>query len=355
MNILIISNFNPYPIKDGASHRIWTIANLINKKKKNKVSVLFNADIKNKKKIRSINNIKLIQVPFLFNFMLKKRFWFQLNPLMLIEFLKLIKKTDIIQIEFPYLFPFALIAKLLKKKNILDQHGIEVIYQKDIHSNLNCILLNLIKFIEKIAISIANLVFVCSNYDKKKIVEIYKINVKKIKIIPNLIDFEEFKRIKSKGIKDSILFIGSKNHYPNKVAIRYIKNIIPSIKAKFIIVGDDKFRNLERKKVLSLIKSATICIAPIFQGSGTRIKILEYMANKKVVISTKKGAEGLNVTNEKNIIIINNCEEFKKKIVFLLKNKKERNKIAKNAYSLIKKRYNVRTYEKKINLIYHNL
>lgn len=352
MNILIISNFKPYPIRDGASQRIWTLANLINKE--NKVNILFNGYNRNIKIKKNINKINLIQVPFLFKFMLKKRFLFQLNPFLFIEFLKLIGQIDIVQIEFPYLLPFALISKMLGKKIILDQHGVEIIYQKEIHPKINKYLLKIVKIIEKTAIQISDIVLVCSDYDKKKIKQIYHIRNNKIKIIPNLINFKDFKNINEKGRKNMVLFIGSKEHYPNKVAIKYIKKIKPLIKAEFVIIGD-KLHDLKRKKILSLIKSATICIAPIFQGSGTRIKILEYMANNKAVISTSKGAEGLKICNGKNIIIEDNLNKFIEKIKLLLNNKKRRESIGKNGYILIKKEYNIENYRKKVNSIYHNL
>ncbi len=45
-------------------------------------------------------------------------------------------------------------------------------------------------------------------------------------------------------------------------------------------------------------------------GSGTRFKILEYMAMGKPVVSTAKGAEGIDYTNDENIIIEDNIENY---------------------------------------------
>lgn len=44
-------------------------------------------------------------------------------------------------------------------------------------------------------------------------------------------------------------------------------------------------------------------MVPLLRGGGTKIKILEYMAFGKPVVSTIKGAEGLNLQNEEDILL----------------------------------------------------
>ena len=41
------------------------------------------------------------------------------------------------------------------------------------------------------------------------------------------------------------------------------------------------------------IQSADLCVCPLFSGGGTRLKLLEYMAAGKPIVSTQKGAEGI--------------------------------------------------------------
>jgi len=59
-----------------------------------------------------------------------------------------------------------------------------------------------------------------------------------------------------------------------------------------------------------------VCIAPIFKGSGVRIKILEYLACNKQVITTRKGIEG--IKERKNLTIANSIEEFSKNILKII-------------------------------------
>jgi glycosyltransferase involved in cell wall biosynthesis len=45
----------------------------------------------------------------------------------------------------------------------------------------------------------------------------------------------------------------------------------------------------------SILRRARLSVVPVFQGGGTRIKILESLAAGRPVVSTTKGAEGLDL------------------------------------------------------------
>ncbi|MFN7146446.1 MAG: radical SAM protein, partial [Myxococcota bacterium] len=50
------------------------------------------------------------------------------------------------------------------------------------------------------------------------------------------------------------------------------------------------------------IEAADLCLCPIFAGGGTRMKLLEYFAAGKAVVSTAVGAEGLDVRDDEAIV-----------------------------------------------------
>ena len=72
--------------------------------------------------------------------------------------------------------------------------------------------------------------------------------------------------------------------------------------------------------VRPIVARAACCVVPIRRGGGTRIKILEAMALGTPVVSTSKGAEGLAVTPEENILIGDTAEEFAQQTVRVLTN-----------------------------------
>lgn len=88
------------------------------------------------------------------------------------------------------------------------------------------------------------------------------------------------------------------------------------------------------------IQSKAISIAPLFSGSGIRIKIVESMATGKAVISTTVGAEGIHYTDGKDILIANTAEEFLKAAEFLFANPAKTKEIGDNARKLIREKHN---------------
>jgi polysaccharide biosynthesis protein PslH len=62
--------------------------------------------------------------------------------------------------------------------------------------------------------------------------------------------------------------------------------------------------------VRPLMAEAAAMVLPLRVGGGTRIKIYEAMAMGAPVISTTIGAEGLDVTHGKNILLADTAEAF---------------------------------------------
>ncbi len=87
------------------------------------------------------------------------------------------------------------------------------------------------------------------------------------------------------------------------------------------------------------IARSALFIVPIRIGGGTRMKIYEAMAMRKTVISTSVGAEGLPVTNGRNIIIEDDPACFSEKIVDFLKNRQNRKEIGSAAYTFVYKHF----------------
>ena len=79
------------------------------------------------------------------------------------------------------------------------------------------------------------------------------------------------------------------------------------------------------------------------------------MGSGMPVISSVTGIEGLEVTNNINVVIANNQQEFVTKIKQLLANKNSYEKIRNNAYELIKEKYQWSQTAKELESVYKNL
>ncbi len=155
-----------------------------------------------------------------------------------------------------------------------------------------------------------------------------------------------------------LFHIGAMNWMPNQQGIKWfldnvwhlIHNELPDL--KFYLAGrsmpqwllNSTYPNVkilgEVENAISFIQSKAIMIVPLFSGSGIRIKIVEAMAMGKVVITTSVGAEGINYTNNENIIIANSIDDFKNAVVEIICNKEKQALIAQNARKLIEKEHN---------------
>jgi glycosyltransferase involved in cell wall biosynthesis len=151
----------------------------------------------------------------------------------------------------------------------------------------------------------------------------------------------------------ALFHIGAMNWIPNQEGIKwFLDQVWPKVnrelpQLKLYLAGREMpnwLKELNQNNVVvvgevpdaySFIKSKSISIAPLFSGSGIRIKIIESMALGKAVISTTIGAEGINYTENENIMIADDAKSTVEAIKELYTNKDKCDTIGKNARSLI--------------------
>lgn len=283
-------------------------------------------------------------------------------------------KNSLIQIEGPYFY------NLLKRQKItnyiLNEHNVYWELFSFPSYNLKEKVYNIMSYkrdkeIEVNAIKNAIHTLVCSERDKSKILEEVPEAEENISIIPNCVCFSEYDHYKKNHKRDEnevlqILFMGSLTYGPNIDAVSLIcTKIAPTFKnnIKFVVIGRNppSFDYPENVEVLGYVDdvkkyllNSDICICPLRYGSGTRFKILEYMAMGKPVISTFKGAEGIDYTNGVNIIIEDDIDEYPVIISKLLENKKMLSSIGTNAETLVQKKYDWVLYKDTLRQIYEN-
>jgi glycosyltransferase involved in cell wall biosynthesis len=159
-----------------------------------------------------------------------------------------------------------------------------------------------------------------STTDQRKFKTLF--NIKNSLCVPTGIESIAFldKILPSSQLK--ICLFGSFNHPPNRFAFSYfLKNIAPllndqKIDYKLILVGSNsasdvlaitsqyppqittKIINLGFvKKTIDVFNQIDCLFAPIFSGSGTRVKIIESLSYGVPVISSPIGAEGIEINN----------------------------------------------------------
>lgn len=185
----------------------------------------------------------------------------------------------------------------------------------------------------------------------------------KVNVIPNGVDCSSFfPKCSTNNVllkHPNILFMGKLSYRPNISGIKvYLENIHPLIKRripeiKFYIIGKDcpewllrYSKNEPSVEVIGFVQdvrpyifNSDVCIAPLKSGSGTRLKILEYMAMGKPIVSTSIGAEGLDVKNGVNIFIADQWNAFAENIVKVIEDPSLARDIGNNARKLVEEKY----------------
>jgi polysaccharide biosynthesis protein PslH len=136
----------------------------------------------------------------------------------------------------------------------------------------------------------------------------------------------------------NVVFTGSMDWLPNEDAIRYYTDqILPLIRRSLpdvtlTVVGRNPYPGLLElsqkdpsivvtgrvEDVRPYMERAAAYVVPLRIGGGTRLKIYEGMAMEKAIVSTSVGAEGLPVTDGKEIFIADTPETFAVAVVNLL-------------------------------------
>ena len=105
-----------------------------------------------------------------------------------------------------------------------------------------------------------------------------------------------------------VLYMGAYAYRPNREALDFlVQEVFPAVherhpQAQLLVIGGTlPYKRpwlvnpglLPAEQLPATIAAAAVCAAPIFSGSGTRLKVLEALAVGVPVVATPKGVEGL--------------------------------------------------------------
>jgi glycosyltransferase involved in cell wall biosynthesis len=250
-----------------------------------------------------------------------------IDPYLFVKLFFVCKKERISLIQFEFPTPSIssfLVKELLRIPLVYDAHNIETERMRNM-DNASSAYLTITKLMENVSCKISDLIFVVSERDKEQLVS-WGVPERKVEIIPNSVEISRFpKGFNNNKIRNQyhlekkivLLFHGPLDYPPNREAAKIlVHRLLPNILKKhanvhLLLVG----RNPPRishpnitvtgfvENLPDYIAATDIALVPLLKGGGTRIKILEYMAAGKAVVSTMKGAEGLGLQNGRDILM----------------------------------------------------
>lgn len=275
---------------------------------------------------------------------------------------------DLIILESLFLSPYIDTIKLHSKaKIVLRSHNVEhKIWENLAKNELNILkkiyLKRLSKDLKKSELSVLNkvdLVATITDEDKQLFHQLgirSKLVTIPVALEPKVIpvDFDTTK----------ICFIGAMNWHPNKEALDWLMHaIFPAVKIKhphieLHVAGSfmESYASNNRMHGVffhgfvddadAFLASNGLLILPIKSGSGVRIKLLEAMAGGIPVITTPRGAKGINTKDA--FYLANTTEEFVEKITILKSSVELRKTLSEKSVAFICEHYSIETVSKLI-------
>jgi glycosyltransferase involved in cell wall biosynthesis len=215
-------------------------------------------------------------------------------------------------------------------------------------------------------------VWICSKIDRDRLSK--RIGRSRTLVVENVVDARKLASIDRQDLGAALLLIGDFSYGPNREgADFFVTKAWPKIKlenpeAQLWLVGahpDTKMQGWNGQQGISVLgkvddvwpylAQATVSIAPLFGGSGTRLKILEALGAGIPVVTTKLGAEGIEATNGADLLIAETPEDFANYCTRLLQNPDIRNQLTTSGKLLIEEKYDIPVMSRAVLKCYDTL
>lgn len=230
-----------------------------------------------------------------------------------------------------------------------------------------------VRRIEENFIQAVDQVWMCSREDVRCLSQLYPAIQTTAHTIPNGVNPDYYETVRtgrsetlaatpSKNIGKTIhnlIYLGRFSYQPNAEAVSILLNqIYPSLKeldsnCQLLLVGCDPTEDMlaaaqadphiivtgQVEDVRPYLAAAAVMVVPLQKGSGTRLKLLEAFAAKCPVISTQKGAEGLDVEDENHLLLRESPAAMVQAILHLWQQPQTAHTLSEHAYDRFLERY----------------
>ncbi|MFT0891448.1 glycosyltransferase [Pseudochelatococcus sp. G4_1912] len=270
---------------------------------------------------------------------------------------KAVSKADVVIFSHPWIYP--LVREVLRPEQLIvyDAHNVEGVLRTELldDGGEGSEVAKGVVEVESAVCRAADLILACSHEDRESFASLYGIPPARIRVVPNgtftrsitpSTTDEKHRARQQLGAEGRpvAFFLGS-NYGPNVAAARFIAEALaPALPHVLLVIAGGVGGGLEgvrlrenvrvtgqiseEEKVLWL-QAADLAINPMFGGSGTNIKMLDFMAAGLPIVSTAIGARGIE-TSERAFIIAH-AESFAQTIRSVLANETERKQLGAGA------------------------
>ncbi len=358
---IIIDTDLKIPPATGVTYRLYYLSKSLSKQKINIKLFICNRSIKNKQDEQLLYEKSQLE----YHIIPEAIFY---NPSKLLNIIK-DQKIDILQFEDAFsTLKYKNISTSLKIPVCLEMHDVEASLKEML--NYHSQQIEESKKTSQEACDLATATVCMTPLDYFELTNKIGVEKKKLSIVPNPIDLHKFKFFGPNIKSDNIIFVGNMFYWPNQNAtLNIIDKIVPKILstnkgAKFYFIGmvPKEIKKRGNKNIIftgivnnlnNYLKNASIALCPVYEGSGMKVKILNYCAAGIPIITTSIGSSGYEKID--SLIIENNIEKYAEIISNVLKNKKTIIEIgAKNRLN-VEKYFDINKISKKMIKLYKNI
>jgi glycosyltransferase involved in cell wall biosynthesis len=265
-------------------------------------------------------NLLLGLIQFIFYKLKLPPFWLTwLTKIYIPKELKLkINQSESVLLDFPYLYP---ISSYSKKTFRLNTHNAEFELFTE-HPKIS----KMVKKIELKSFESANHVFFCNTNDQKKFLAEFPKLESKSSLLPNGVDLslfqfnEEWRNTTREKLKIAphqkvFLFTGSQ-YLPNIEAFNFLRSwsetnaqYLAELNIVILIVGTVSLNLIDEPhfkvvgkvgNIMPFFWASDYGINPVATGSGTNVKMIEFLASNLPILTTPFGARGLELTDRES-------------------------------------------------------
>lgn len=189
--------------------------------------------------------------------------------------------------------------------------------------------------------------------------------------VDNGVDTRDFTPVNPRGHR-AIVFAGRLDQYSNRYGMtHFAEQVWPILKRKYPdvtidVIGSnppDALQQLARQDpafrvhgfvddIDPYLRNATLCICPVYDGGGTRLKVLNALAQGMPLVSTTVGCEGIDVIPETHVLIGDTPDAFAAQIGRLFDDPALRRRLATEGRRLIEERYSWDTLADRLLAVY---
>ncbi len=202
-----------------------------------------------------------------------------------------------------------------------------------------------------------------------------------ITVIPNGVDLDYYAAYSRAGDSqapdygpNALVFTGKMDFRPNVDAVTWFaQDVLPQIRreigdATFVIVGKEpppRVQEMEKlpgvivtgfvPDIRAHIAAAAVYVVPLRMGGGTRLKVLEALAMRSAMVSTRLGCEGFPLTDDQELVFADDAESFARAAVALLRDPARRARLGYAGRRFVEAHYGWPAIVPRLKAVYDEL